>query len=277
MNNDMNNNMNSNININMNNNINNNSFNNQVVSNKKNSCWLIIIIILIVLLGLGVGSYFVFFNKDDSSVKKEEVVDKQKDKEDQKEEIDKIDEDEEKSKSGVGSSDVNLSTDWKKYQFVFEGKTYSLPMSFSEFLNSTGLSIKDRDKNTELKSDYYALVNLYKDDKMVMSIEAYNDTDSVVNVMNTKLTRVSQSGYSVNNGQSPIIFPGGIKANQEITEDKLLELFGEPTKIEDYSSEDYISKKYVYSEDDTFMTFNNFVIELNNGSIYDIYIDHRSY
>ena len=69
-----------------------------------------------------------------------------------------------------------------------------------------------------------------------------------------------------------IIFPGGLKVGDSITDAKLTELFGVPNDSKDYSG----SKQYTYLSDTTWTTTNNFKISVVDGVIDEIQLDHRS-
>ena len=118
---------------------------------------------------------------------------------------------------------------------------------------------------------------MYKNDKLALYTEVLNDTENPMLYTNCKITRVSQTKYQVSQGATPIIFPGGLKAGDSITEDKIIELFGSPDDKDNYTNDNYVSNTYKYVEDKTWTTTNNFEITVVNGIIDQIELDHRNY
>lgn len=169
-----------------------------------------------------------------------------------------------------------VSDDWDDYEFVINGKELELPCSYSQLKSVTGFSAKSSDENSVLSNNYYTIVNMYKNDKLALSIEVLNDTGSDAKYMDSKVTRVSQSKYQVSNGANKITFPGGLVAGEEITENKIKQLFGEPTDVNNYSSDGYESVTYTYNEDTSWTTTNYFKIQVVNGVISEITLDNRN-
>lgn len=181
-----------------------------------------------------------------------------------------------KNEDVIDHSDDNITNDWDDYEFVINGKELELPCSYKELKSVTGFSAKSSDENSVLSNNYYTIVNMYKNDKLALSIEVLNDTGSDAKYMDSKVTRVSQSEYQVSNGADKITFPGGLVAGQEITEDKIKRLFGEPTDVNNYSSDGYESITYTYNEDTSWTTTNYFKIQVVNGVISEITLDNRN-
>ena len=181
-----------------------------------------------------------------------------------------------KNEDVIDHSDDNITNDWDDYEFVINGKELELPCSYNELKSVTGFSAKSSDENSVLSNNYYTIVNMYKNDKLALSIEVLNDTGSDAKYMDSKVTRVSQSEYQVSTGADKITFPGGLVAGQEITEDKIKQLFGEPTDVNNYSSDGYESITYTYNEDTSWTTTNYFKIQVVNGVISEITLDNRN-
>lgn len=169
------------------------------------------------------------------------------------------------------TTSVNVSNDWKQYQFGLNGKVYTLPMSYNDFKIASGFTIKDTYINMVLPNNHYAPVNLYKNDKLALYIELFNKSGAEAKYVESNVTRISQTQYQVSQGADKIIFPGGLKVGDSITEVKLTELFGAPNDSKDYSG----SKQYTYLSDTTISTKNNFKINVKDGVIDEIQLDHR--
>lgn len=173
--------------------------------------------------------------------------------------------------------DIDVSNDWDDYEFIVNGHEIELPCSYDELKKATGFSMKSSDENSMLSSNYYAIVNMYKNDKLALYTEILNDSSSDAKYTEGKITRVGQSKYQVSTGADVITFPGNLKVGDTITEEKIKELFGEPNDISEYSSDGYESKTYTYNEDSSWTTTNYYKIKVVNGIIDELTLDNRNY
>ena len=170
------------------------------------------------------------------------------------------------------TTNVAVSNDWKQYQFGIGDKVYTLPMSYNDFKTASGFTIKDMYINMVLANNHYAPVNLYKNDKLALYIELFNNSGAELKYVDSSVTRISQTKYQVSQGADKIVFPGGLKVGDAITEAQLTALFGAPSEAKDYSG----SKQYIYVSDTTWTTTNNFKINVIDGVIDEIQLDHRN-
>lgn len=173
--------------------------------------------------------------------------------------------------------DSSIIVDWEQYQVSVNSKKITLPVEYSTFATATGFSLKDTDLTRILEKNYYSTLNMYKNDKLALYAEIYNDSISSIKCGDGKITRINQTKYHINQNATPIVFPGGLKAGDSVTESKIRSLFGEPSKIDDYSAGEYSSKAYIYYSDDTWTTTNYYKITVLNGIIDSIVLDHRNY
>lgn len=171
----------------------------------------------------------------------------------------------------------NVSADWKKYSFSINGKNLTLPLAYNSFATATGFNMKSSVDTEMLKNNYYALVNVYKNDKFAASIEIFNKTGSEIKPSAGSVTRVSQMELQVKSGDiEKIVFPGNLTVGMSITKEQIVALFGEPTKIDNYKSGDYNKDTYSYNADTTWTTTNYYKIEVLNGVIDTLTLDHRN-
>lgn len=177
----------------------------------------------------------------------------------------------------IDSGNSNISDEWKNYQFTVNNKTLSLPATYSDLSSATSSEMQSSYTKSYLQSGYYAIVNMYKNDKLSLYIEILNDTDQDTLYTDCKITRVSQTKYQISVGADEIIFPGGLKAGQEITETEIINLFGTPNDTYDYESDGYISNTYTYLEDSNYSTINYYEIKVVNGVIDELTLDNRNY
>lgn len=175
------------------------------------------------------------------------------------------------SDSSTTTSAVLVSNDWKQYQIGINNKVYSLPMLYSDFKTASGFALKDTYINMVLPNNHYAPVNLYKNDKLALYIELFNNSGAEAKYIESKVTRVSQTKYQISQGAEAIVFPGGLKVGDSVTNDQIIALFGQPNDLKDNGS----SKQYTYLSDTTWTTTNNFKIKLVDGVIDEIQLDNR--
>ena len=172
---------------------------------------------------------------------------------------------------------VSIDSKWKNYAFAVNGKSIKLPCSYSELSSSTSATMKSSDAKSYISPSYYSLVNLYKNDKLALYIEVLNDTTVDQLYTNGKITRVSQTKYQKSVGATELTFPGNLKVDQKITKDEIIKLFGQPQKIDNYSSDGYVKDTYLYTEDSTYTTRNFYEIIVVNGVIDQLTLDNRNY
>lgn len=165
----------------------------------------------------------------------------------------------------------NVSNNWKSYQISYNGKNFNLPVSYSDFFVNTGFTFKSLNEDISLKPNYYAIVNLYKNDKLGLTTEVYNDKGIDSNVSNGMITRISQNKYHVSNNVGQVVFPGSLKVGDSITEDKLISLFGQFNDKKTYGN----TTTYSYNEDTLWTTTNYYKIEVVNGVIEQLTLDNR--
>jgi hypothetical protein len=241
---------------------------------------LLSIIVTIACFALVFGTFNVVHKnaKEDMDTMIEDVLDKadqiMEDAEDQMDELeDEVNSGDTSSTTTPSDSTttVTVSNDWKQYQIAINNKVYALPMSYSDFKTATGFALKDTYINMVLPNNHYAPVNLYKNDKLALYIELFNNSGLESKYVESKVTRVSQTKYQISQGADAIVFPGGLKVGDSVTDAQIVTLFGQPNDLKDNGS----SKQYTYLSDTTWTTTNNFKIKLVNGIIDEIQLDNR--
>lgn len=85
----------------------------------------------------------------------------------------------------------NSNTNWKNYELSVNNVTLKLPCTYNDLSYATLAAMKDVDLNSTLAINYYALVNMYKENKLALSIEILNDTGANIVYKDGKVTRVS--------------------------------------------------------------------------------------
>lgn len=171
-----------------------------------------------------------------------------------------------------------VSKDWKKYQFSVKGKTLSLPCSYKELKDITGFAMKSSDEKSYLEKTSSTYVNLYTGDsqKLALYIDIKNNTSEDLQYGESEVVRLWQTLYQVETNNAEIItFPGDLKVGMEITKEKIIELFGEPSKIRDNSGETYSGMTLSYYGDEIYSTINYYEIQIMNGKIDSITLDHK--
>lgn len=214
-----------------------------------------------------------YFYEDETDDESDKVVVDKKEEQGEKEETK-----EDTSKTDNGDSAANTSTEWKSYQFVVNGKTITLPCTYSELKSATGFSLKSADEKSYLEKGYYTTANMYKSDKLALYIELLNETDGDATYADCTVTSITQSEYQVEQGAAKITFPGGLQVGQALTVEQAKQMFGEPTDTYHYDGgSDYVSDKLTWSEDSDWTTHNNFEINILNGVIDELGFDRLYY
>ena len=183
----------------------------------------------------------------------------------------------EEDKKTETNDTIESNSEWQKYEFIVNNKTFKLPSTYSELSNATSSVIQTSYIKSYLQSGYYSLLNMYKDDKLSLYIEVLNDTDLDQLYTDCKITRISQTKYQSSVGAEVITFPGNLKVGQEITKEEIINLLGTPSDIKNYTSDGYINDIYSYYEDTIYTTTNYYKISVVNGIIDELTLDHRSY
>lgn len=173
-----------------------------------------------------------------------------------------------------------VSKDWQKYQFSIKGKTLSLPCSYLEFKDISGFSMKSSDEKSYLERNSSSYVNLYIGDKDNQKLALYtdikNDTSEDLQYSKSDIVKLNQTLYQVEKSQAEIItFPGDLQVGMEMTKEEIIELFGEPGKIRDNSNEAYGGITIAYYGDEEYTTINYYEIQIYNGKIDSITLDHK--
>lgn len=236
---------------------------------KKNNSILIVIIVILVLIIVGLLAGFFFINNKSKENTNNQPASDNNTVESENNEVKELPE--------KNSNTYKVSNKWDEYVISINNTAIKLPYSYKDFKTVSGLAMKDIEEKNYLESNYYKLENLYKNDKLALYIEVINDTKEAIQGIDTKITRVSQTKYMVTSGSDPVIFPGNLTVNKNITKDELVALFGEPNDIKNFSDNNYNKDTYKYYSDETYTTFNYFQIDVVNGVIDEITLDHRSY
>lgn len=173
-----------------------------------------------------------------------------------------------------------VSNDWTKYQFSIKGKTLSLPCLYKEFRDISGFSMKSFNEKSYLERNSSTNVNLYIGDKdnqkLALYVDIKNNTKEDLQYREAELGRISQTKYQVETNNADLItFPGNLKIGMESTKEKIIELFGEPSKIRDNSNEPYGNITLTYNMDTTYTTINYYEIKISDGKIEELTLDHK--
>lgn len=172
-------------------------------------------------------------------------------------------------------SDMNASTKWTDYTVYINGVKVTLPMSYADFTKATGCTFKDADDaQSTLKPNYYTYVNMVDKNGNVFCIDVLNDSDSVKTYGECKIININDfERHSL--GNADIVFAGGLRIGDKITENKLKEMFGTPDTT--WYSDDGKDFKYTYYENyDEYYSNRKFEITVYSGVINDLELTNRS-
>lgn len=249
-------------------------------NNNKNNSIIIIIILAVIVVGI-VVFYFLNQNKnDDKSIN--DITTTTEERETTTDVNEKTTTTANKPTTTTTSKPDNtsLSSDWKSFKFSVNGKVYSLPISYQQFSSDTGFTLDPSAATTTVKNNYYVLTNLQDNGKKVFSTEILNNTGSETTVSNGIIFNLSQQKfYTESLGAPKAIFPGNLTTGISITKEQIVNLFGEPSNIRNYVSDDgdYKSDTYSYYLNKDFTTFDYYEIVVINGIIDTLKLDHGKY
>lgn len=182
---------------------------------------------------------------------------------------------ENEDQSSVLDNGVETSTNWKKYEILYNKTTITLPITYKNFNKITGYNLSDDDAKQILKPNYYATLNVYKNDKFALWIHINNNTSTDSSAENLNVVRIAQDQYAVDQGTTPLVFPGGLVVGMKITKDEMISKLGDPYDFNPYSSDNYLYETYKYVEDEDWTTTNNYVITVVNGVIDELSLDNK--
>ena len=174
------------------------------------------------------------------------------------------------SKSEAVPTD-NMDNNWKNYKVSVNGTEISLPISYSDFTAKTGYVFKSEDDaNSTLKKNYYNIVTLENGNSNVQ-VSIVNDGNEMKTQKDCKIMGISSYSYSTENSQ--VVYPGWLKAGNEISKEKINELFGKPDK--EYEKDDYYVATY-YEDYDKYYSQRKFEITISKGQIIDISLERKA-
>lgn len=175
-----------------------------------------------------------------------------------------------------------MSENWQDFTISYNGTVMKMPISYKEFKEITGLTMKSAEEKSYLEPNYYALVNLKDaDGNTICAVSVLNNTDEDIPYADGIIMEISQYDSHVKNG--PAIVFSGLKIGDVTSKDALLAKFGEPVDTFEYRIDEdddqewvkYETDEYTWAMDKTWTTRDNFEIVMNihTGVIEEISMD----
>lgn len=192
--------------------------------------------------------------------------------------IDKADDIIEKAEEKQKDKDYDsekASNTWSYYEVLVNNKTIKLPCTYEELKDATGFSMKSTNEKSYLAKNYYATVNMYKNDKLALYTEIYNDTNDDLKYSDGKISRIWQTKYQVSTGADVITFPGSLKVGDQISVDEIISKLGNPSDRTEYNDSGYSSTTLTYNENLSWKTTKFYKITIVNGVIDELSLDNR--
>ena len=179
---------------------------------------------------------------------------------------------------------ANASADWKDFQFTLNGKTFTLPCTYEELKEATGLTMKSSEEKSYLEPNYYSVVSLRTaDDKLACHVDILNNAEEDATYASGLIIEISQDDYNVEQ-TGMILEIAGLKVGDITSKEALIDLFGEPDDIYEYRIDEDDDQEWVKYQNDTYTwcldadwTTSNFfeiVMNINTGIIEEIRLDH---
>ena len=191
--------------------------------------------------------------------------------------------DEKEDKEDKDEPKLELTGDWKDFQFTLAGKSMTLPVSYADLKEATGLSIKSTEEKSWLEPNYYTACSLRDaNGEVVAYVDILNNTDEDIEIKNGIIIQIYQDTWGAEKGVSLSIC--GLKIGDVTSKDELIAKFGQPTDVYEYRIDEdddeewvkYETDTYTWSLDEDWTTMDYIEIEFNihTGVIEEISYDH---
>lgn len=174
------------------------------------------------------------------------------------------------------ATDKPVSDNWKDYQFSINGKTLTLPCSYNELKDISNFHMKSSDEKSYIeayrKNGFLIYQTIDNDEKMAGNIDIKNTTSD--DLLNSEgiITNIGQTNERYN--MDVIEFPGKLKVGMEIRKEDIIEKFGEPSSIREYTYGSSTSIYIKYIDDENTSTINYYEIDILDGKIINLELDH---
>lgn len=193
-------------------------------------------------------------------------------------EIEKSDNNSEKVNYTPTATTKPVSNNWKEYQFGVNGKTLTLPCSYRELKDVSGFymsSSVEKSYTAPLRTSTVSIFN-GDDEKLIAYIDIKNTTEEDLLNANANVVSISQTydKYKNYTDEELITFPGNLQVGMSKTEEEIKKLFGEPDDRREFTYSNITSITLLYTADDTYSTVDYYKIEISDGKIEDLTLDH---
>lgn len=206
----------------------------------------IILLIVTLLMIAIVGVVYIKKNKTTNSgitnkPNVEDITQKDEDETNIYDSVDAIDETEELKKEPrvkydesieyekiLPEENIEVSNNWKDFELGINGNTISFPCDIKTFIETSGLSINDADKQINIKPDGLKKINVYRDEQQVCTIICKNINNNKEILENCQVIGLEQSCY---NGpiapENVFVFPGSLHIGDPSDTLNLIEKVGD--------------------------------------------------
>ena len=163
-----------------------------------------------------------------------------------------------------------MSDNWKDFTISYDGKVMKMPISYKEFKEITGLTMKSAEEKSYLEPNDYTVVTLRNaEGDGVCAVSVLNTTDEDATYADCTIIELSQYDSHLDNGHAFVF--SGVKIGDVTSKDELLAKWGEPTKVYEYRIDEdddqswkkYESDTYTWSMDKDWTTRDNIEIKMN--------------
>lgn len=175
------------------------------------------------------------------------------------------------------NTNVANNTNWQNYTVIINGVDITLPCTYEQIHEVTGLTMKSSEEKSYLENGYYTSVNLRdQDDKTRMRIDVLNDSGEDALYTDCKVTRITQTDYANDGDVSyQVVFPGGFVAGQELTPEELTNIMGNDVEPREYVDGDYWTKTYKWMANERWTTANYYEIVIKQNIVDSLALDNR--
>lgn len=189
----------------------------------------------------------------------------------------------EQNKSSIDTTleNTNTSTNWSEFKLYANGKNFTLPCTYKEFSGVTGLKMDEDYLSSYFKMSSKNLDMYANSGDSFGSVLIFMNNDKGENTLYTDGTVYNVIQYKEQTemyNAAKIVFPGNLYVGKEITENDLVELFGEPTvRWENERNPLEYKYNYLINYDSVTGTGKAYRITVEDGNIISLELENRDY
>lgn len=144
--------------------------------------------------------------------------------------------------------------DWRKIEILVDGNEITIPCTYKDFKNATGLSLTEFDEEETIEAGWYMPSNvLDKDENECLYIQLNNTSDKEACAKDCIVMEVGHYLNQIEDSNILVTF-GGLQVGNKLLKQDVIQLFGEPDAIKEFRAEKEYQKEW---ETDSYIWYFN--------------------